>query len=585
MFKITVPWCSHAFIFSSSSKLETTPINVAIHASQVFPEEADFYQQKQSGSQGGTNPAEYRIQYSQDFQNLQGRNQEEQEQLFVVDVDGLEATSGDDIEDYIESVYNENDLERSSVYNNYNENYDDENTFGGEWDIMMEDYESDVDTSQDFTDQYQAASTSHPVTLQVEERDDGGFGQEWDIMEEYVDEDLAPTPSHVQDLLDYNLAETQYDITDPRLSEFGQQWDLESYYPAPDPQFNPEVQVVEVGAGLQVAENFGQEMVERNNLPLIEVEQADPYRDYREDISTEGDRVSSEPGLVNQGDFNQQMEDYPYYDNNQHLAFNTGIVPADQQEENPYYNASPVMVHEHLALAEDYSGFIPNMSTEDETKHHAGMLNEEDRNTLDYNDHLSEESESLTEVESNHINISHQEEEEDQMSRNTNTDILSELEETESTTSSEAITTTLQPVPVSSSSPESTDTTEADTTVMTETETVLTDTTTPMIATETEETTTIPDTTTLPSQTERDISLPYNIEALNLVSMDRLNLERDDSMVTPLLPFPEPLAEKRPTARVAREELYSLPAGHGLRFRFKIDQLNQYIPNFGFMTE
>ena len=150
-----------------------------------------------------------------------------------------------------------------------------------------------------------------------------------------------------------------------------------------------------------------------------------------------------------------------------------------------------------------------------------------------------------------------------------------------STTSSEtevpAITPTLQPVQVSSSSPEPTDTTE--------TETALTETTTPMIVTETEETTTIPDTTTLSSQTERDISLPHNIEALNLVSMDRLNLERDDSMVTPLLPFPEPLSEERPTATVAREELYSLPAGHGLRFRFKIGQLNQYIPNFGFMTE
>merc|ERR1711953_881967 len=61
-----------------------------------------------------------------------------------------------------------------------------------------------------------------------------------------------------------------------------------------------------------------------------------------------------------------------------------------------------------------------------------------------------------------------------------------------------------------------------------------------------EETTTIPDTTTLSSQTERDSSLPYNIEALNLVSMDRLNSEREDSMVTPLLPFPEPLSEERP---------------------------------------
>ena len=173
------------------------------------------------------------------------------------------------------------------------------------------------------------------------------------------------------------------------------------------------------------------------------------------------------------------------------------------------------------------------------------------------------------------------------MSRSTKVEILSELTEDESTTSSElpAIFTTLQPVPqFSSSTPEPPDTTEAETE---ETETVLSETTTPMIVTEREETTTdtttfttttTTTTTTLLSQTERDASLPYNIEALNLVSMDRLNSEREDSMITPLLPFPEPLSEKR-------EELYTLPAGHGLRFRFKIDQLNQYIPNFGFTTE
>merc|ERR1719510_1401795 len=115
------------------------------------------------------------------------------------------------------------------------------------------------------------------------------------------------------------------------------------------------------------------------------------------------------------------------------------------------------MVHEHLALAEDYSGFIPNMSAEVETKH-PGLLKEENRNSLNYKDDLSEESESLTEVESNHLNISHQEEEEDQMSRNTKADILSELEEEESTTSSQTelpvISTTLQPAQFSSSSPE-----------------------------------------------------------------------------------------------------------------------------------
>ena len=104
------------FSFCFSSELETTPINVAIHASRVFPEEAEFYQQRQSGSPPV--PAEYRIQYSEDFHNIQGRNQEEQEELFVVDVTGMENTSGDDIEDYIESVYNDNDLERSSDSSN-----------------------------------------------------------------------------------------------------------------------------------------------------------------------------------------------------------------------------------------------------------------------------------------------------------------------------------------------------------------------------------------------------------------------------------------------------------------------------------
>ena len=562
-------------LFSSSSELETTPINVAIHASQVFPVEAEFYQQRQSGGGGAPNPAEYRIQYSEDFGNIQGRNQEEQEELFVVDVEGIENTSGDDIEDYIESVYNDNYLERSSDSTNYNENYDDENQFGEEWDIMMEGYAGDVDTSQDYPDQYLAASTSHPVTLQMEERDDGRFGQEWDIMEEYVDEEVAP--SHIQGLLDYNLAQTQPDLTGPRVSQFGQQWDLmEDYDHYPDPLYQPEVQEIELGAELQVADSFGQEM--------IEVEQEFPYR---EDVSSESERVSSEAGLVNQGDSNHQMEDYQYYDHNQHLAFSTGIQ-GDQQEENPYYNNSPVMVHEHLAEDyADYSDFIPNMSPEDETKK-TGLFNEGNRN---FNDDLSEESESLTELESNHISTDHQEEEEDQMSRNAKVTILSELAEDETTTTSQtelpSISTTLQPTLVSSSSPDTTvitvTTVTTDiTTDTTEAQTVPIETTTEAMIVS-EETTTIPDTTTLSSQTERDSSLPYNIEALNLVSMDRLNSEREDSMVTPLLPFPEPLSEERPT--VEREELYSLPAGHGLRFRFKIDQLNQYIPSFGFATE
>merc|ERR1711994_190464 len=89
-----------------------------------------------------------------------------------------------------------------------------------------------------------------------------------------------------------------------------------------------------------------------------------------------------------------------------------------------------------------------------------GLFNEGNRNL---NDDLSEESESLTELESNHISTDHQEEEEDQMSRNAKVTILRELAEEETTTTSQtelpAISTTLQPTLVSSSSPDTTITT------------------------------------------------------------------------------------------------------------------------------
>ena len=46
------------------------------------------------------------------------------------------------------------------------------------------------------------------------------------------------------------------------------------------------------------------------------------------------------------------------------------------------------------------------------------------------------------------------------------------------------------------------------------------------------------------------------------------------------MPEPEPLVGKN-----KMEEIFVLPAGHGLRYKFKIEDLNYYNPEFGFMSE
>ena len=479
----------------------------------------------------------------------------------MVDVDDEETVIGEDLEDYIESIYNyDYSADERFSSQSYSENFDtsdDGNHFGQEWDLMENDrIDQDVDTRQDYTVQSFDGSSRAPVALEILQSDGDHFGQEWDIMEEYIDEQISP--SH------YNVAESEHHITSPS-GNFGQSWDLMPGYvpPTQTSQFThnpPEVQEVEVGVALKIGDFFGQERSEDYEVEgshLVETEQ----RDQEEmNINQPSNEVNPSIG----GDLNQQMEEYQYYyDHNQDLAFNSEIVP--DQEENPYYNSNPrVMVHEHLI--DDYSDSIPTINFE--AKNDNGLLYEDNKSP--YNDALTVED-TLAEVESNHVNISHQSEDKDNISRNTKVDILSEME-TEVTEVPKTMTTATTQLTMEQ--------TEATTLPPSETTELVTEPTTILPETiETTETTTTPEDliTTVAESELSPPGLPYNIDALSLVSMTSLSREQEDDLTTPLLPFPEPLS--------AAEQTYSLPAGHGLRFKFRINELKQYIPNFGFRTD
>ena len=236
-------------------------------------------------------------------------------------------------------------------------------------------------------------------------------------------------------------------------------------------------------------------------------------------------------------------------DGNQHLAFNTEIVLS--QEENPYYNQYNPMVHEHLS--EDYSGFIPPMNSE----------------YADYglNTGYYELEPSLptipTQVHTNHLDTDGRALE---LARNTGSDIESAAAEQSATTSEPGDTGTGEEEAATA-----TTATTAAQTADSETTEAVTETPTTTAEAETPDTTTAPsshpDTSTAAgSEAALELTLPPALQALSLVKEQ--------------LPDPEPLQHREQPP--GQEELFVLPAGHGLRFKFKIKDLNYYNPDFGF---
>ena len=240
-------------------------------------------------------------------------------------------------------------------------------------------------------------------------------------------------------------------------------------------------------------------------------------------------------------------------DGNQHLAFNTEIVLS--QEENPYYNQYNPMVHEHLS--EDYSGFIPPMNSE----------------YADYglNTGYYELEPSLptipTQVHTNHLDTDEAALGRDlELARNTGSDIESAAAEQSATTSEPGDTGTGEEEAVTA-----TTATTATQTADSETTEAVTETPTTTAEAETPDTTTAPsshpDTSTAAgSEAALELTLPPALQALSLVKEQ--------------LPDPEPLQHREQPP--GQEELFVLPAGHGLRFKFKIKDLNYYNPDFGF---
>ena len=586
---LIIPTFNLLFIIFSS-ELDTTPINVAVHASRVFPDESDFYQQRRPKTEN-KEPQTYKIQYSADFNNVDSLSKDQGEVL-IVNVDSMENVNGENIEDYIESIYNYDDFgtgeERSSsvTYNS-----EDGNHFGEEWNLMENDrIDLAPDTWQDYTDQSPSASTANH--LQMLQEDQEHFGQQWDVMEDYIDKQTSPSyvkdviednidkqvsPNYVEEVMEeymdkqispnyVEVEKTQSRIMPP--SNFGQEWNIMEDYVPVTVSYNyspPEVQEVEVGAALHVS-NKEYEVESTNNLVQIQgwelVEEEQEEQKHQDDS-----KASVEVNPIIEG---QQMEEYQSHNHNPHLAFNSQIVT---DQENPYYNSDPmVIVHEHLA--DDYSTFIPNLSSEARNENiDIGLIDEVNEFHSDNNDDLGVEMDNLRNVDTNHINISHQAEEQDNMSRNAKVDIVSERETTPRVTDiPELVTET-----VTTETTTLTDQTEAplptadSTDIVTHPTTVI-----PYTATDTVETTVGP-TEVIPTLQSEPNGLPHNIDSLSLVSMSSLNTEKEDSLTTPLLPFPEPLT--------AEQEVYSFPAGHGLRFKFRIEELNNYIPNFGFRTD
>ena len=353
-----------------------------------------------------------------------------------------------------------------------------------------------------------------------ERHDDENYGQEWDIMEDYLDLNVAPTNLHLvdADVLVSNDVADHYD-EDPAASSEEE-----------DSRFGQQWEVMAEYVDSPAADGRG---VEPRLTASDGDENTNNYFDY------------------------MQRDGQSRVDGNQQLAFNTEIVLS--QEENPYYNQYNPMVHEHLS--EDYSGFIPPMNSE----------------YADYglNTGYYELEPSLPTIPT-HVHTNHLDNDETalardlDLARNMGSDIESAAAEESATTSEpgdtgagdEEAATTATTVTTAAAAADS-ETTEAATE-------------TPAKAATTAEET--PDTTTAPASHPDTTPAAGSVAALELTlppALQALNLVREQ------LPDPEPLQHREHTP-AGQEELFVLPAGHGLRFKFKIKDLNYYNPDFGF---
>ena len=268
---------------------------------------------------------------------------------------------------------------------------------------------------------------------------------------------------------------------------------------------------------------------------------------------------NQEPLTINENNYDYIEDDQVYVavDENQNIALNNDIV--ESQDENPYYNPYNPMVHEHLV--DDYSGYIPNINGE--------YVDYGLGNIYSYDIESPQLDRVPKEVYSNYIEPSN-DQNYDAIARNSESDIISEplVESTTENAANEKEYTTEVEVTTS----EATTTTEEMTDEISETtESFTTNTET---SAEEEETT-----MSLQTSTTEKNTLPPNLEALNLVLEDS-NQEIDQNEVYPTLPEPKPYLQNKDI-----EELFILPAGHGLRYKFKIKDLNYYNPDFGFVPE
>ena len=356
------------------------------------------------------------------------------------------------------------------------------------------------------------------------------FGQEWDVMEDYIDLNVAPTSMHV---VDTDMMVTN-DLTDERNED-----------------------IIYEDSGLVSAgqERFGQQW------DIME-DYVDENRNYEDSVSEYGDY--DETLRSDEGYLVYSQDDYGPADENQILSLNAEI---SSQEENPYYSHHNPMVHEHLQDY-DYSGYIPNINAEYVDLY--GSINE---------DSFGYEPASIPSV-SNDVALNHLDKDDiqhrDMQSRNQQSEILSEVIADETSTSSIALESedmTTESVTAASSDSTTAEANDEETTTTEQSSTTTQSTTT---ATTEENTTHLPELAPEGVLISEDLTLPPGLEALNLVT-EKVEAPSEKAL---RLPDAEPLVSKN-----VEDEFFVLPAGHGLRFKFKIRDLDYYNPVFGFQSK
>ena len=353
------------------------------------------------------------------------------------------------------------------------------------------------------------------------------FGQEWDVMEDYIDLNVAPTSVHV---VDTNMMVTNHLPSEDIIYQ-------ENEFVSSDD------------------DGYGQQwdiMEEYIDVPEDKIN-ADPASEYDEtQVSDENFQVYSQ-------------DDFSRVDENQILPLNAEI---SSQEENLYYNHHNPVVHEHLIQDYDYSGYIPAINVE-YVDYGSGP-----ENSLGYEPSILP---SVPEhVDSNHLDLNYIQHR-DMQSRNQLSEILSEEMVEETTT--QAITLesdSTEAVTVATSVPTTAEEKETNDYVQ-ETTTFINTTTLSSTTSTTTEKPTILKQDLAPEGVliSEDLTLPPALEALNLVT-EKIESPSEKALT---LPEAEPLVSRK------SEDMFVLPAGHGLRFKFKIRDLDFYNPDFGFQSK